>query len=167
MDSISDFAENLILNQVNSIREGKELPPTAGGNGLTPAGRDISKVKVPDSFMTELLGEAYHPQDTPTVKEIPELVWTDPEESEEPKSPQSLTEETAQQLVPLLEEVKSLLKEMCTAGMMGVNMGGPAKDDESWDKVEKGNGYKTPKTSKTSRKDVLKTAINAKLRNRR
>ena len=167
MDSISDFAENLILNQVNSIKEGKELPPNVESNGLTPAGRDISKVKVPDSFMTELLGEAYHPQDTPTVKEIPELVWTDPEESEEPKAPQSLTEETAQQLVPLLEEVKSLLKEMCTAGMMGVNMGGPAKDDESWDNVEKGNGYKTPKTSKTSRKDVLKTAIKGKLRNRR
>ena len=166
MDSISDFAENLILNQVNSIKEGKELPPTVGGNGLTPAGRDISKVKVPDSFMTELLGEAYHPQDTPTVKEIPELVWTDPEESEEPRSPQSLTEETAQQLVPLLEEVKSLLKEMVSCGMLGTGPG-TSTDSVSWDKAEKGNGYKTPKTSKTSRKDVLKTAINAKLRNRR
>jgi len=166
MDSISDFAENLILNQVNSIKEGKKLPPNVESNGLTPAGRDISKVKVPDSFMTELLGEAYHPQDTPTVKEIPELVWTDPEESEEPKAPQSLTEETAQQLVPLLEEVKRLLKENFS-GNMGINMGGTSKDSVSWDKAEKCNGYKTPKTSKTSRKDVLKTAINAKLRNRR
>ena len=164
MDSISDFAENLILNQVNSIKEGKELPPNVESNGLTPAGRDISKVKVPDSFMTELLGEAYHPQDTPTVKEIPELVWTDPEESEEPKAPQSLTEETAQQLVPLLEEVKSLLKEMTTAGMMGVNMGGTSKDSVSWEKVERGNGYITPKTS---RKDVLKKAIKGKLKNRK
>lgn len=164
MDSISDFAENLILNQVNDIREGKELPPIVGGNGLTPAGRDISKVKVPDSFMTELLGEAYHPQDAPPAEGIPELVWTDSEESEEPKAPQSLTEETAQQLVPLLEEVKSLLKEMCTAGMMGANLGGPAKGDDSWEQVEKGNGYKTPKTS---RKDILKTAIKGKLKNRR
>mgnify|MGYP003624747149 FL=1 len=170
MDSISDFAENLILNQVENIREGKELPPTAEGNGLTPAGRDISKVKVPDSFMTELLGEAYHPQETPPAKEIPELVWQDPEESEEAKTPQSLTEETAQQLVPLLEEVKSLLKEMTTAGMMGVNLGGTSKDSESWEKVEKGNGYKASKASKLpgdSRKKVLKSAISAKLRKRK
>lgn len=163
MDSISDFAENLILNQVNDIREGKELPPTVGGNGLAPAGRDISKVKVPDSFMTELLGEAYHPQDTPPAEGIPELVWTDSEKSEEPKAPQSLTEETAQQLVPLLEEVMRLLKENFS-GNMGVNLGGPAKDSASWDNVEKGNGYKT---SKTSRKDILKTAIKGKLKNRR
>jgi len=170
MDSIGDFAENLILNQVENITEGKELPPRAAGNGLTPAGRDISKVRVPDSFMTELLGEAYHPQDTPAVEEIPEIVWEQPEE---PKAPQALTEETAQQLVPLLEEVKSLLKEMTTAGMGGVKLGGTTKGNkscESWANVEKGYGYKAPKASKLpgdSRKKVLKSAISAKLRKRK
>jgi len=168
MDSIGDFAQNLILNQVEGIKEGKELPPSARDNGLTPAGRDISRVKVPDSFMTELLGEAYHPQDTPAVEEIPELVWEQPEE---PKTPQALTEETAQQLVPLLEEVKNLLKEMSAAmtssGSIGVNMAGPQKDDESWAKMEKGYGYKSPKASTLpgdSRKKVLKNAIRSKLK---
>jgi len=167
MDSIGDFAENLILNQVENIAEGKELPPRAGGNGLAPAGRDISKVKVPDSFMTELLGEAYHPQDTPAVEEIPELVWEQPEES---KAPQALTEETAQQLVPLLEEVKSLLKEMTTTGMIGVNLGGTTKDKESWEEVEKKAGYKPtikPTLPGDSRKKVLKNAIRSKLRKRK
>jgi hypothetical protein len=167
MDSIGDFAQNLILNQVEGIKEGKELPPSARDNGLTPAGRDISRVKVPDSFMTELLGEAYHSQDSPAVDEIPEIVWEQPEE---PKAPQALTEETAQQLVPLLEEVKDLLKEMTSCGMMGANLGAPSKDDESWEKIEKSYGYKSPKTSKLpgdSRKKVLKNAIRAKLKKRK
>jgi len=170
MDSIGDFAENLILNQVENIAEGKELPPSAGGNGLAPAGRDISKVKVPDSFMTELLGEAYHPQDTPAVEKIPELVWTDPNDQEEPQAPQALTEETAQHLVPLLEEVKGLLKEMSAAmtssGNIGVNMAGPQKGcGESWEKMEKGYGYINAKPAKT-KKEVLKRAIRSKLKKR-
>jgi len=166
MDSIGDFAQNLILNQVENIKEGKELPPSAGSNGLAPAGRDIAKVKGPDSFMTELLGEAYHPQETPAVEEIPELVW---DQSEEPKAPQALTEETAQQLVPLLEEVKGLLKEMSAAmtssGNIGVNMAGPQKGSESWEKIEKGYGYISAKPAKT-KKEVLKQAIRSKLKKR-
>ena len=165
MDSIGDFAQNLILNQVEGIREGKELPPNSGGNGLTPAGRDISKVKVPDSFMTELLGEAYHSQDTPAAEEIPKLVWTDPNDQEESKSPQSLTEETAQQLVPLLEEVKSLLKEMTSCGMMGANLAGSQEDDESSEKLEKGYGYISAKPAKT-KKEILKQSIRSKLKKR-
>ncbi len=163
MDNIGDFAQKLILDQVENIREGKELPPSAGGNGLAPAGRDISKVKVPDSFMTELLGEAYHPQETPAVEEIPELVW---DQSEEPEAPQALTEETAQQLVPLLEEVRDLLKEMSVgSGNIGVNMAGPQKGSESWEKMEKGYGYISAKPAKT-KKEVLKQAIRSKLKKR-
>ena len=70
MQSIGDFAENLILNQVGSIKEGKELPPHAQGAGKAPAGRDISNVNVPDSFMKEVLGESFHPQDTPAAEAI-------------------------------------------------------------------------------------------------
>jgi len=164
MQSIGDFAENLINEQVGGIKSGKQLPPSQS-NGMTPAGKDISNVEVPDSFMKEVLGEAFHPQDTPAVEEIPELVW---EEPAEPQAPQSLTEETAQQLVPLLEEVRDLLKEMgTTAGMMGVSLGGPCKDDESWEKVEKGYGYKTPKSSGLkTKKEVLKQSIRNKLKKR-
>ena len=168
MDSIGDFAENLINEQLGGIKSGKQLPPSLGG-GPTPVGKDIRDVVVPDSFMKQVLGENYHPQDTPaTDKGIPELVWTEPEAVEEPKAPESLTEETAQQLVPLLLEVRDLLKEMgTTAGMLGVNLGGSTKDDESWEKMEKGYGYKSSKSSKLpgdSRKSILKQSIRNKLK---
>ena len=162
MNSIGDFAEQLILNQTKSIREGKELPPQAKTNGLAPAGRDISNVKVPDDFMREVLGESFHPQDTPAVDAIPELVWSD---AEPEQAPQSLTEETAQQLVPLLEEVRDLLKEMSTTGMMGVNMAGPQKDDERISKTEKKYGYISARPA-NSRKDILKQSIRNKLKRR-
>lgn len=155
MDSISTFAENLILGEVSRVQEGKELPPNLTNQaGLAPAGRDIRGTKVPDSFMKEILGEAFTPQETPSVDAIPELVWTDPSEEvpeQEPQQPlQSLTEETAQQLVPLLEEVKSLLVEMSTAmtgsGNIGVNLAGPQVD---------------------SRKKVLQQSIRTKLKSRK
>ena len=160
MNSIGDFAEQLILNQTQSIREGKELPPQAKAAGMAPAGRDISNVEVPDDFMREVLGESFHPQDTPATDAIPELVWTD---AEPEQAPQSLTEETAQQLVPLLEEVRDLLKEMSTAGMMGVNMAGPQKDDGCIGKTEKKYGYISARPA-NSKKDILKQSIRNKLK---
>ena len=162
MNSIGDFAEQLILNQTQSIKEGKELPPQAKANGLAPAGRDISNVEVPDDFMRQVLGESFHPQDTPAAEAIPELVWSDAEPEQAPKS---LTEETAQQLVPLLEEVRDLLKEMSTAGNMGVNMAGPQKDDGCIGKTEKKYGYISARPA-NSKKDILKQSIKSKLKRR-
>ena len=164
MQGIGDFAERLINEQVGNIKEGKELPPGTPQNGLAPAGKDISKVKVPDSFMKEVLGESFHPQDTPTTDSIPELVWSDSEEAEAPpQEPEVLTEETIKQLVPLLEEVRDLLKEMTSTGSIGVNMAGPQKDSNSWAKIEKKYGYLTAKPAKT-RKQVLKQSIRNKLK---
>ena len=160
MNSIGDFAEQLILNQTQSIKEGKELPPQATSSGLAPAGRDISNVRVPDDFMREVLGESFHPQDTPAAEAIPELVWSDAEPEQAPKS---LTEETAQQLVPLLEEVRDLLKEMSYAGMMGTNMAGPQKDDSCITKTEKKYGYISARPAK-SKKDILKQSIKSKVK---
>ena len=71
MNSIGDFAEQLILNQTKSIKEGKELPPQAKAEGLAPAGKDISNVDVPDSFMRSILGESFHPHDAPPAEAIP------------------------------------------------------------------------------------------------
>ena len=160
MHSIGDFAEQLISQKVGNIKEGKELPPSQTSD-LPAAGKDISNIKVPDTFMKEVLGESYHPQDIPATNTVPELVWTEPEE---PKTPGVLTEETAQQLLPLLGEVRDLLKEMTTAGMMGVNLAGPQKDDTSWEKVEKKAGYLTAKAGAKTRKQVLKQSIRSKLR---
>jgi len=163
MNSIGDFAEQLILNQTKSIKEGKELPPQAKANGLAPAGRDISNVEVPDDFMRQVLGESFHHQDTPAADAIPELVWSEAE------APQSLTEETAQQRVPLLEEVRDLLKEMSaaatTTGQIGTNMAGPQKDDSCIGKEEKKYGYISARPAK-SKKDILKQSIKSKLKRR-
>lgn len=169
MQNIGDFAEQLILNQVGNIKEGREVLPSNKENGLAPAGKDISNIEVPDSFMKEILGESFHPQDTPAVDSIPEIVWDEPEEA---KAPQSLTEETAQQLVPLLEEVRDLLKEMgTTAGMMGVNLAGPKMDQESYAKMEKSYGYQATKKpnlpNNNTRKSVLKNSIKSKLKRRK
>ena len=70
----------------------------------------------------------------------------------------------------MLEEVKGLLKELTSCGMIGANLAGAQEDDESSEKIEKGYGYKTSKSSKLpgdSRKSVLKKSIRAKLKNRK
>ena len=169
MKSIGDFAENLILNQTQNIQEGKELPPNladAQAKSGAPAGRDISQVDVPDDFMKQVLGEGFHPQDTPPAETMPEIVWTDPEtEAEEAQPvPQTLTEETAQQLVPLLEEVRDMLKEMVFTGDIGVNMG-PAPSDPMKD--ERDNGYVRLSSNKPKRKPNRKQDLAARLIRRR
>tara|TARA_R100000951_G_scaffold116728_1_gene130182 strand:+ start:627 stop:1124 length:498 start_codon:yes stop_codon:yes gene_type:complete len=165
MNSIGDFAENLILNQTKNIKEGKEVPPQMKSSGLAPAGKDISNIEVPDTFMREVLGESFHAQDAPVAEAIPEVVWT---EADPEKPVQSLTEETAQQLVPLLEEVRELLREMCCgttgSGSVGVNLGNPPKDT-SVEKIEKKYGYLSSKPA-TSKKEILKRSIRNKLKRR-
>lgn len=153
MKSIGDFAENLINQELQGISEGTVVPESSTSNTTgIPAGIDISKTEVPDSFMKELLGENFHPQDTPPSDTIPEIVWDEPKPESQPQ-PQTLTEETAQQLLPILEEVRGLLKEMLsgamtTTGSIGVNLAGPGK------KARK------PK----SKKDVLKASIKERLK---
>ena len=169
MKSIGDFAENLILNQTQNIQEGKELPPNladAQAKSGAPAGRDISQVDVPDDFMKQVLGEGFHPQDTPPAETMPEIVWTDSEtEAEEAQPvPQTLTEETAQQLVPLLEEVRNLLKEMTTCGSISANMG-PAPSDPMKD--ERDNGYVRLSSNKPKRKPTRKQTLADRLSRRR
>jgi hypothetical protein len=159
--SIGDFAESLILGQVKNIKEGKEPSPIQKENGLAPAGRDISKVKVPDSFMKQILGEQFTPQDAEPVDSIPELVWN----KEEPKpEPVQLNEQTLSQLIPLLEEVRDLLTEMTTCGSIGVNLAEPK--GEAFEKTEKRHGYMSPTNSKKSKKAVLKASIAARLKRR-
>lgn len=158
MNSIGDFAESLILGQVEDIKKGKSLPPklqeAKAASNVAPA-KDISQIEVPDSMMREILGEGFHPQDTPPAETMPELVWDEPEPEPEP---QVITEETAQELISLVEEVRGMiadLKEMTTAGMMGVNLGMPPGDPNK--KVNR--GYRKP-----TRSSVLKAAIRRRLR---
>jgi hypothetical protein len=156
MQSIGSFAENLINEQVKDIKAGKVAPPIQGGQPQVPAGRDISNVEVPDDFMHSILGEQYTPPSQPEVQ--PEVQQ---EHSIVEEVNSLLTEETANQLITLLMEVKTLLKEMgTTSGALGVNLGG--KGCSTSKSVRGSDGYikptapaKRPKRKQTA-KDILK-----------
>lgn len=161
MQSIGNFAENLILNHVENIGRGKELPPNVNSNtpNVAPAGIDISETKVPDSFMRELLGEQFVP--TQKIEEEHPQTTSDliqQETASEDNKLEILSEETAQKLIPLLEEVTILLREMCasmtSSGNIGTNLGSKT-NKVSFDSIEKKLGYKKP----MNRKQVLKTLL--------
>jgi len=155
VNSIGDFAESLILGQVEDIKEGKSLPPkleeAKAASNAAPA-KDISQIEVPDDMMRQILGEGFHPQDTPPAERFPELVWEEPEPEIKPE-PSVITEETAQELVSLLEEVRNMvseLKEMTSAGAIGVNLAGPVSDPM---------GKSSRRRRKPNKSDVLKESI--------
>ena len=163
MKSIGDFAENLIIGELQDIQEGKSLPSSNIPNSpsLAPAGRDIRNTEVPNSFMSEVLGEEYTP-----ILEEEVVVEAPPVESSQESSPNLLTEATAQELIPLLMDVRNLLSEMMTtAGSLGVNLGAPSMDIS---KMGKGDGYISPcrasSKKKRSRKNILKQSIRDRVR---
>jgi hypothetical protein len=165
VNSIGDFAESLILGQVEDIKQGKSLPPKlqeAKTTANAPA-KDISNVEVPDDMMRQILSEGFHTQNTPPSEAMPELVWDEPQE--EVSAPEVITEDTGKALISLLEEVKGMLsdlKEMTTAGMIGVNLGGPCKDPMKGS----AKGYITPLSAKpvNNRKAILKQSIKRRFR---
>jgi len=126
MNSIGDFAQNLILDEVNDIQTGKAVPPSMSTDTPqpAPAGKDIREVKVPASFMQEVLGEEFVPS-----SEEEELVNREQPPMEKPQEPNSLmiSENKVDELMVLLKEVKDLLSEMTmattTTGQIGVNLG--------------------------------------------
>ena len=165
--SIGDFAERLIQESVSNIKSGKELPQTTSKKqDAIPAGIDVSKVKVPDSFMKQILGEQFTPQDAKPVDMIPELVWAENKPEEEPmKNPQLMTEETAQELVPLLQQVIGLLQEMTTTGSVGVNLAGSTKQKNiPFEKIEANYGYKKSTPAPKTRSQILKASIKSRLK---
>lgn len=167
MQSIGDFAEQLIQQEVADIKEGKAVPPVFTGEKPDPTSPDITSTVVPESFMESVLGEAYDPsryKATPVVEEAQPVDEPEPKEEEviEEDTSQLLTEETAQKLIPLLENLTNLVTEMMSAAMtttgnLGVNLGGPGLSASE---------RKTGKVRSKSKKDVLKSSIRTKLRNR-
>ena len=157
MNSIGDFAESLILGNVQGIREGKELPPSAGSDKPAPGTPDIRQTKVPDSFMSQVLGEQY-------VSEQEEEVIEEETVEEVVEQPAMITESQASEMIDLLHEVKGLLKEMTMTGNLGMNLSGSTKkgkDCGSMSDEEKKTGYKPSAAS------VLRANLKNKLRNKR
>ena len=167
MNSIADFAENLILNQVEDIKNGKSLSPKleeAKASSQGAPAKDVSQIEVPVEMMRQILGEGFHPQDSPTVEAMPELVWTEPNPEPEPApEPAIISEETVRDLLSLVEEVRAMvadLKEMTgtSSGSIGINLGPPCEDPM---KGKTSKGYLSPRRN---RKNALKEAIRSKLR---
>ena len=174
MKSISDFAESLILGEVKDIQEGKAVSPSMATNTpqAAPAGKDIRDVKVPNSFMQEVLGEEFVPS-------LQEEVLPEPEEEEvihleEPQENNSLviSEGTINELVVLLKEVKELLSEMTmgttSTGQIGVNLGGPGRGSKL--RPQRGYPIATPSTLpsnyKRSSRGIFKDALKRRRRQR-
>ena len=134
MKSIGDFAASLIQGEVEAIKEGKELPPALRTKAPSPQVPDLRSVEVPDTFMKEVLGEQFVPDESKPelVEEVEEI------EEEVYEVPSIISEEQASEMISLLREVKGLLKEMTMTGNLGVNLGAspdPAKREE------RKNGY--------------------------
>jgi hypothetical protein len=166
MDSIANFAESLILGEVDAVKSGKALPPSLATEAhKAPAGKDIRNVEVPDEFMAQILGEDYEPAFTVvSEEEVPEeIVET---------STGLLTESTGQELVTLLNEVKTLLKEMTmaatTTGQIGVNLAGPGrkpiKGDPDYSQATPSPLKKHKSNPLQVRKNILKASIRSKVR---
>lgn len=163
MESIADFAESLILGNVQGIKEGKELPPSKGGGKPSPGTPDIRNTKVPDSFMSEILGEQYvsRQEEEEVIEE--EAVEEEIVEEEVVEQPSIITESQASEMIDLLREVKGLLKEMTTTGSLGVNLSGqsPASSDSAVKREEKKKGYK-PATAASILRDNLKKKLKSR-----
>ena len=152
MNSIGDFAESLILGEVSDVKSGKLSHPKVrvSEESLPPASRDISKIEVPESFRKEVLGESYTPvePEEEVAQELEEEVFQETE---------LITEDTAQEMVSLLKDVRNLLTEMMscgttTAGGLGVNLAGPTKRT------------KKPTKKKRSKKSAFKYALRSRRR---
>jgi hypothetical protein len=157
MKSIGDFAASLIEGDIQNIKEGKEASPSMNKNTpkVEPGQKDIRNVDVPDEFMQSLLGESYNPNPWPS-QELDDYEEPEPEVSNaltgEPlPSTSLLTESQGNEIISLLHEVKGMIEEMTSTGMLGVNLAGPAAT----------NPTKTKK--KRTRKDVLKESLRAKV----
>jgi len=166
MTSIGDFAESLISEELDGIKTGKVLPPSLQTSPTknAPAGKDIRDIKVPNSFMQEVLGESYVPREEP-IEEEPEIIQEEVEEIVEEVA--TASQERVEKLISLLEDVKSMLSEMTTTGAIGVNFA-PSTHTKATPEYTTG-GYKKPhplgsKKKKKSRKGAMKVALSCKLR---
>lgn len=132
-ESISSIAERLVLGDIAEIKSGKKILPNTNvvQPKAEPAGIDISKVDVSRDFLNQILSESFG------VKKARNI--SDPEPKQEmpvveiqvsPAMNEAI--ERIDTLIAQLQAMRATLTEMTTAGMMGVNLGGPglSKNDK-------------------------------------
>ena len=154
-----DFIENLLLTEEEAVKSGQAPSPSLSGEKMAPAGIDITNTVVPDELMSAILGKEHKTKvvSAPKVQIAEEVEEPTVVEEEEVAAPSvMITEETAQALIPLMQNLATLIKEMTGAmtssGSTGTNFACPQEDI-----------YKRPTTKKKSRKGILKDSIRSKL----
>jgi len=132
--SVGDFAEQVMA--IDSLPKGNSAPtfnptPSHLPTGINDQAPDISRIEVPDDFVSSLVenrekaeGEGeVAPVDTPRIVE-------------KVKVDEGLTG-LLQEVKGLLEDLKVQLNEMSTVGMMGVGPGkAPKEEDPQDDKLQ-------------------------------
>jgi len=109
--TIGGFAEDLIAKELGKIEEDPSYIAEAVSSEKPQANvPDLRRVEVPNNFMNEILGES-----------TDEVIVQEEEVIEEP------SEDLFGKLHSLVRELDSVLNEMTTTGMIGVNMAGPTK----------------------------------------
>jgi hypothetical protein len=121
MKSIGSFAEELVLKEMTDVKEGKKLPPMSNSVPREENQKDIRETVIPNSFMSEILGEEYvsNEEEEPVAMVVESV---EPVLEESPTDFARLVEEFSQMIVEfrtLLEEAKEVLGETTSVGMIG------------------------------------------------
>ena len=111
MGGIGDFAEMLINQQMAGTS-----PSVQKASNVKQ--RDISRVEVPNDMMRDILSESFDVK----VPEQEEVMEETVETTVQPiNEDMLLTESTAKELIHSIQELKELLSEMTTAGMVAAS----------------------------------------------
>jgi len=128
--SVGDFAEQVMA--MDSLPKGNSAPtlnPTSSHlpTGLDDQAPDISRIEVPDDFVSSLLENKEKAEVAVAVAPVPTAPIVERVEIDE-----GLTG-LLQEVKGLLEDLKVQLNEMSTVGMMGVGPGKAPKEEDPQD----------------------------------
>lgn len=116
--SIGSFAESLISEEIQSKGQEKAFSaPTAGA----PNERDISDVQISEGYRNQVVASFLGESVTPEIPK--ENIFGNPIEEEEPQDAEVDQSELVGKLQNLIYELKGVLTEMTTTGMVGGHMG--------------------------------------------
>ena len=130
--SVGDFAEQVMA--MDSLPKGNSAPtfnptPSHLPTGLDDQAPDISKIEVPNDFISSLVENQEKAEVEVARVDTPRIV-------EKVKVDEGLTG-LLQEVKGLLEDLKVQLNEMSTVGMMGVGPGkAPKEEDPEDDKLQ-------------------------------
>ena len=160
MDTIGSFAEKLLLEEIDQIKDGKSLISSVAPEENQ---KDIRDIKVPDSFIQAITEGKAHKY-TPVLEDQIEDPVSEVEEKETPELSDLISR--FNKLVIEATELFSLIKENTSVGMLSTKMVGT-----SHEVLHKAKGYVAPEAvdvslRKTNRKKKKTLKVEDILRER-